>query len=134
MHLRFCGYLRCLIYINACLTCCTLLSEQSPPRPRITGVAHIAIFAHDFEKSRAFYRDFLGFDEPYSLKNPKGSMSMTFLKINERQYIELFPEREPNTDRLSHISLETDNTEALRVYLASKGVKVPAAGAPGRTG
>jgi catechol 2,3-dioxygenase-like lactoylglutathione lyase family enzyme len=97
-------------------------------------VAHIAIFAHDFEKSRAFYRDFLGFDEPYSLKNPKGSMSMTFLKINERQYIELFPEREPNTDRLSHISLETDNTEALRVYLASKGVKVPAAAARGRIG
>ena len=134
MHLRFCGYLRGLIYINACLTCCTLLSEQSPPRPRITGVAHIAIFAHDFEKSRAFYREFLGFDEPYFLKNPNGSASMKFFKINERQYVELFPERAPDTDRLSHISLETDNIDALRTYLASKGVKVPAAAARGRIG
>src|ERR1035438_8115890 len=99
MHLRFCGYLRGLIYINACLTCCTLLSEQSPPRPRITGVAHIAIFAHDFEKSRAFCREFLGFDEPYFLKNRNGSASMTCFKINERQYVELFPERAPRAWR-----------------------------------
>jgi catechol 2,3-dioxygenase-like lactoylglutathione lyase family enzyme len=98
---------------------------QTPSRPRILGVAHIAIFAHDFEKSRAFYRDFFGFEEPYSIKNPDGSPSMTFFKVNERQYIELSPERQPNTDRLSHISIETDNAEAMRVYLASQGIKVP---------
>jgi catechol 2,3-dioxygenase-like lactoylglutathione lyase family enzyme len=50
---------------------------------------------------------------------------MTFFKVNDHQYIELFPEREANSDRLSHISLETDDIEALRVYLASQGVKVP---------
>src|SRR5450631_2137065 len=114
--------------------CAGLLGQSAPPRPPITGVAHIALFAHDFEKSRAFYRDFLGLDEPYTLKNPNGSMSMAFFKINEHQYIELFPEREPNTDRLSHISLETDDIEALRLYLASKGVKVPDHAQPARIG
>ena len=74
----------------------------------------------------SFYGEFLGFQEPYSLKNPDGSALMTFFKINDRQYVELFPERAANTDRLSHISLETDDIEGLRVYLASKGVKVPA--------
>jgi lactoylglutathione lyase len=107
---------------------------QTPSRPRILGVAHIAIFAHDFEKSRAFYRDFFGFEEPYSLKNPDGSPSMTFFKVNERQYIELSPERQPNTDRLNHISIETDNAEAMRVYLASKGIKVSDRVPKGRTG
>jgi catechol 2,3-dioxygenase-like lactoylglutathione lyase family enzyme len=98
---------------------------QVTQRPPITGVAHIAIFAHDYEKSRAFYGTFLGFQEPYSLKNADGSPSMTFYKINERQYIELFPEHEAGTDRLNHISLETNDIEGLRAYLASKGVKVP---------
>ena len=46
------------------------LFAQTPPRPHITGVSHIAIYAHDYEKSRAFYGQFLGFQEPYSLKNP----------------------------------------------------------------
>jgi len=107
---------------------------QSVPRPRITGVAHIGIYAADFEKSRAFYGDFLGFEEPYSLAKPDGTPSMTFFKINERQYIELFPETAAGTDRLSHISFETDNAEAMRLYLASRGVAVPEKVAKGRIG
>jgi lactoylglutathione lyase len=115
------------------LSTCFALAQQ-PSRPRILGVAHIAILAHDFEKSRAFYHEFLGFDEPYSLKKPDGSPSMTFFKINERQYIELSPERDAGSDRLSHVSLETDDAEAMRRYLASQGVKVPAQVPKGRIG
>ena len=59
---------------------------------------------------------------------------MTFFKINERQYIELFPESQPKTDRLNHISLETPNAEALRQYLAAQGVAVPKQVAKGRIG
>jgi lactoylglutathione lyase len=112
----------------------SLLAAQELARPRITGVAHIAVYAADFEKSRAFYRDFLGFEEPYSLAKPDGTPSMTFFKINERQYIELFPETAPNTDRLNHISIETDNAEAMRLYLASRGVAVPKTVPKGRIG
>ena len=39
--------------------------------------------------------------------------------------MELFPEKEPNTDRLVNIGLETDNAEQLRKCLASRGVAVP---------
>jgi catechol 2,3-dioxygenase-like lactoylglutathione lyase family enzyme len=105
---------------------------DAPKRPKILGVAHIALAVHDIEKSRTFYKDFLGFGEPFKLDNTDGSLSLTFIKVNERQYIELFPEKAPNTDRLLHISLETDDAEAMRVYLASKGVKVPAKVGKGR--
>jgi catechol 2,3-dioxygenase-like lactoylglutathione lyase family enzyme len=105
---------------------------QDMPRPKILGVAHIAIYAADYEKSRAFYRDFLGFQEPYSLSNPDGTPSMTFFKINERQYIELFPETQPKTDRLNHISIQTDDAEAMRKHLASRGVTVPKVVSKGR--
>lgn len=111
-----------------------LAFAAEPDRPKILGVAHISLFAHDYEKSRAFYRDFLGFEEPYSLKNPDGSPSMTFFKVNDRQYIELSPEKEPNTDRLNHISIQTDNAEAMRMYLASKGIEVPDKAAKARIG
>src|SRR5437867_2948988 len=101
-----------------------LLAAQ-PQRPKVLGVAHIALFVSDIEKSREFYKDFLGFSEPFQLNNPDGSLSLTFIKVNDRQYIELFPGLEGGADRLNHISIETDNAEAMRVYLASKGVKVP---------
>jgi lactoylglutathione lyase len=110
------------------------LSAQAPQRPRILGLSHIAVFAHDFDKSRKFYGDFLGFDEVFPLKNLDGTPSMTFFKINDHQYIELFPEKTAGSDRLSHISFETDDIEALRLYLASRGVKVPNQLKPGRIG
>jgi lactoylglutathione lyase len=110
------------------------LAAGAPERPRITGVPHIALFVHDIARSRAFYKDFLGYGEPFSLNNPDGSLSLTFIKINDRQYIELFPEREPGTDRLNHISIEVDNAEAMRAYLGSKGVQVPEKTGKGRIG
>jgi catechol 2,3-dioxygenase-like lactoylglutathione lyase family enzyme len=120
--------------ISAAL-CFTLgLAAQEVPRPRITGVAHIALYVQDIEKSRQFYKDFLGYGEPFSLDNPDGSLSLTFIKINDRQYLELFPEREPGTDRLHHIAIETDDAEGMRRYLASKGVAVPATVPKGRSG
>ena len=100
-----------------------LLPAQT--RPPITGIAHYAIFVSDVGKARTFYKDFLGYGEPFDIKNPDGSLALTFIKINDRQYLELFPEKAPATDRLNHISIETTDAEAMRVYLASKGVKVP---------
>jgi lactoylglutathione lyase len=117
------------------LTVCALIAlAQAEKRPRITGVAHVAYYVKDIEKARAFYKDFLGYEEPFRLDNADGSLSLTFIKINDSQYIELFPEREANSDRLNHISIETDDAEAMRRYLASKGVQVPDKVGKGRIG
>lgn len=110
-----------------CLLCALLcaLAATAQKRPRLLGVAHMALFVSDVEKARGFYRDFLGFQEPYDLKNADGSLSLTFFKVNEDQYIEIFPGLKPEQDRLNHISFYTDDAEGLRAYLAARGVKVP---------
>jgi len=104
----------------------TALAAAAQQRPKITGVAHYAIYTSDIVKARAFYKDYLGYPEPFDLKNADGSLSLTFFQLNERQWLEVFPEKAANTDRLNHIALETNDIEAMRVYLQSKGVKVPA--------
>jgi lactoylglutathione lyase len=111
-----------------------IASAQEVPRPKITGIAHMALFVKEVDKARQFYKDFLGYGEPFSLNNPDGSLSLTFIKINERQYLELFPEKEASSDRLNHISIETDDAEKMRQYLASKGIKVPEKVGKGRIG
>lgn len=109
-------------------------STFRPPRPLINGIAHIAIYAKDYDGSRAFYREMLGYQEPFSLNKADGTPDLTFIKINERQYIELFKEREAGSDRLAHIALETENVELLRRYLGAKGITVPEKVTKGRTG
>ena len=124
--------MRPAIAVLLCALCAFTAFGQAPQRPRITGVAHMALYVHDIERSRWFYKDFLGFGEPFQLDNPNGSLSLTFIKINDRQYIELFPEVKPGTDRLNHISIGVDNAEAMRAYLGAHGVQVPAAVPKGR--
>jgi lactoylglutathione lyase len=101
------------------------LSAQSVHRPKLLGVEHMSLWVHDSQKSYAFYHEFLGFEEAYSLKNQDGSPSVTFFKINDRQYIQISPEHEQGSDRFNHFGLQTDDAEGLRAYLASKGVAVP---------
>ncbi len=95
-------------------------------RPPIVGVAHIGLRTDDMAAARKFYTGLLGFQEPFSLNKPDGSLMLTYFKVNDHQYIEVFPElKDPNQDRLSHISFETTDAERLRAYLASSGIKVP---------
>ena len=108
-----------------------LVAQDAAPstaitRPPIVGVAHIGLRTDDMAAARKFYTGLLGFQEPFSLNKPDGSLMLTYFKVNDHQYIEVFPElKDPNQDRLSHISFETTDAEQLRAYLASKGVKVP---------
>jgi lactoylglutathione lyase len=124
---------RSLLAIAAVL-CLAGAPHQEAFRPHITGLSHIALYSRDVEQSRSFYKGLLGYDEPYMLKKPDGSLDLTYFKINDRQWIEIFADREPGKDRFHQIAFETDDAESLRAYLASRGVKVPARVAKGRTG
>jgi lactoylglutathione lyase len=82
----------------------------------------------------AFYRDFLGFDHQYELKDGEGNLIVQFMKVNDRQCIELFPEKDPNADRLYQMAFIVEDIEALRLYLKGKGVAVPEKAGTARIG
>src|SRR5579872_1562626 len=104
-------------------------------RPPIVGVAHIGLKTKDLAAAREFYGHYLGYAEPFTLDKPTGGLMLTYFKVNDHQYIEVFPELKNETeDRLSHIAFETTNARQLRDYLASKDVKVPDALKPGLDG
>jgi catechol 2,3-dioxygenase-like lactoylglutathione lyase family enzyme len=102
-------------------------SSPAPKRPRITGISHAAFYVSDMAKARAFYEEFLGFQSPFSIPRKDPTQQLVWIKINDRQTVELFPGSEvaPDADRLYHIAIETDDAEAMRLYLQSKGVEVP---------
>jgi lactoylglutathione lyase len=110
-------------------------AQSQVERPPIVGVAHIGLKTKDLAASREFYGHYLGFLEPFTIDKPSGGLMLTYFKVNDHQYIEVFPELKSDTeDRLSHIALETTNIQQLRDYLASKGVKTPDTLKPGLDG
>lgn len=108
---------------------------QQIKRPKILGLAHVALYVRDLNAARSFYKDFLGYEEPFSLPRKNGSGDrIAFIKINEDQYLELFAEPPGKDGALNHIAFYTDDAKGMRDYLASKGVRVPERVSKGQIG
>lgn len=111
------------------------LPAWAQERPPIVGVAHIGLKTDNLAAAREFYGNALGFQEPFTVDKPSGGLMLTYFKVNDHQYIEVFPELKSATeDRLSHIAFETTNIQQLRDYLSRRGVKVPDTLKPGLDG
>lgn len=92
---------------------------------------HIAIICSDYERSKAFYTDILGFEirqEVY--REERGSYKLD-LALNGTYLIELFsfpdpPSRvsRPEACGLRHIAFSVGNIEEAKKHLESKGVMV----------
>jgi len=106
---------------------CPAGDGPAPRRPRITGLSHVALWVANLDRSRAFYKGYLGFGEAYALPAKDGVL-LACIKINDRQWLELFPTSEAtprNGDSLYHVAFETDNAQRMLEYLVSRGVRGP---------
>ncbi len=131
------------IKLTAGLGASLLVSSQlafaqagAPVRPKIIGISHVGYFVSDLPKALAFWHDFLGFDEAWSLtKKDSTDTRIAFIKINDHQHVELF--NEPATaapNMMSHLCFAVEDIEAMRTYIRSKGYEVKAGGGKTRTG
>jgi catechol 2,3-dioxygenase-like lactoylglutathione lyase family enzyme len=108
----------------ALLAVFTLVSaaQSAPPRPKITGISHIAIYTSDAAAAEHYYRQVVG-----SVRRPDPeNLTGACYDLNPTQFIEVL--RLPHgagINRLDHIAFNTSNAEAMRRYLAAKGWKTP---------
>jgi lactoylglutathione lyase len=114
-----------IITLAAVLLNCSLFAQTTPKRPRILGISHAAYFVTDLPKALDFWHGLLGYDEPYDLKKPDGTIGTAFIKINDHQHIELVNSPPPaGSGYLNHIAFTVDNVEQMRSYLIARGVEV----------
>ena len=95
-------------------------------RPRIVGIANIAVKVDNLDEARKFYSGVVGMDEVFTTKDPAVSGDLACFKVNDRQYVEVSPTLKGDEDRLIRIGFETSDARKLRDYLNEKGVSVPA--------
>ncbi len=101
-------------------------SEQEPAAagtqtPALAGIAHAAIRVADLAKSRDFYEK-LGFEEAFSMSKD-GTPTQSFIKINDRQFIELYPKSKPDDPiGFMHVCFESAEIETLNHFYAERGL------------
>ena len=90
--------------------------------PPMNGIAHIAIRVKDIAASVAFYHK-LGFDEALANTGTDGAVTQSFLKINDRQFIELYPATDHDTQvGFLHLCFEGADLNALHDYYVAEGL------------
>jgi len=78
----------------------------------LNGIAHVAIRVSDLERSRAFFHK-LGYQEAFAMAKG-GTPTEAFFKINDRQFIELYPRRQPDDwVGFMHICFESPDLNAV---------------------
>jgi catechol 2,3-dioxygenase-like lactoylglutathione lyase family enzyme len=95
----------------------TLANPQAPPAPTtLAGIAHVALRVSDLTRSRDFYQK-LGFEQSFAFTKD-GATTEVFLKVNDRQFLEMYPQQQPPQEiGFMHICFESDDLEQLnRAY------------------
>ena len=99
-------------------------SVDAQAGPHLVGLAHVAFRVSDLDRSALFYGNFLGYQQPFSLNNGTGLPPTGFVKVNDLQYLELFPGHSQNQGQLDHFALYTDDLTSMRIYLQSLGMYI----------
>ncbi|MER8565170.1 VOC family protein [Mesorhizobium sp. M0924] len=76
---------------------------------KVKQLAHVCIFAHDLEATRAFYRDVLGLDTQFNFLRD-GKVFGFYLNCGDRSHVEVFQK-----DGTSHSELNQINHFCLEV-------------------
>ena len=88
-----------------------------------SGIAHVAFRVADLDAARTFYNK-LGFEQFFEVKQGN-RITQAFLKINDRQFIELYPRTGASEPLgLMHICYESSDIEALHAELQQRGAAV----------
>ena len=128
------GILLPMKWLCAALVVPILMAQPPVDRPRVLGIAHLAVFVSNPAASGAFYQDLLGFEESFALPRIAALPARTFVKINDRQWIELIDAPTAGEGQLDHVALYTADAGRMRQYLAARGVQVPDTVSIGPTG
>ena len=90
----------------------------------LAGIAHVAFRAADLERSRRFYEN-LGFEKAFEFAD-SGKVTELFIKVNDRQFIELYPQsQESQSVGFMHVCFEVNDIESLRKAYTNEGLNPP---------
>jgi len=95
---------------------------QTPARPPITGVSHIAVYTSNAAAAEHYYVHDIGLKKGTDPEDPAGVRYY----VNPTQFVEVLPlPANAGNARLDHIGYITTDAEALRLYLADHRYAVP---------
>lgn len=107
------------LFLLLALTVGTAAGDDLP----LMGLAHVGIRVSDLDSARAFYSGVLGFENAFTTQNDDGSVFVAYMKVNDHQFIELFPGlKSEDTIPMTHIAMWTEDLNKTREMMIARGL------------
>lgn len=108
-----------LSIVMSCLCGIPAVAEQMP----FLGLARVSVRVADLNQARKFYSDITGFEGAFDTKNASGSVTATYFKVNDDQFLEIIPGLKPEEVRpMVGFAIRTNQIEKLRKMLLADGL------------
>jgi catechol 2,3-dioxygenase-like lactoylglutathione lyase family enzyme len=98
-------------------------SAQTGPTPGLR-LNHVGIYAKDYAQSLRFYTETVGLREAFTIRDPEGKPTLTYLQISRDTFLELAPATAERPPGLSHVGLWPDDLGATVASLRRHGLTV----------
>src|SRR5690242_3518554 len=112
------------------LTTAGFAQQTAVQRPKITGIDHVDFYTSNEEANNHLYAEVLGL--PSALPLEAGQLQRFVIGKQWVGY-SAAPDAKA-TNRMDHVAFRTEDCDALRVYLAAHGVKVPESASKSKEG
>jgi catechol 2,3-dioxygenase-like lactoylglutathione lyase family enzyme len=110
-----------LLALGLLLSAIRCASAQSKD---LAGIAHVAFRVANLDRSREFYES-LGFEKAFEFEDG-GKVTELFIKVNDRQFIELYPRSQDSQSvGFMHVCFDVDDIESLRKAYLNQGLSPP---------
>lgn len=114
-----------LAFCAATTLCTQAMAQYGQPAPasgELTGLAHVALRVSDLDREVNFFGK-LGFEEAFANVD-QGRTLQVFIKVNDRQFIEVYPQTE-STQPLGfmHACFESGDLKALYARYVANGLR-----------
>jgi len=107
-----------------CIILFGMASTSMAASLELDGVAHIAFRVGDVPVSRDFCKK-LGFDQAFEFNDAAGTTT-SYLKVNDRQFIELYRRRPTEPLGLMHLCFDVADLQALYAAYKDRGLQASA--------
>ncbi len=113
--------IRCALAMSMLLTPLSFSAQtQTAQSPPFHGLAHVAIRVNDVAASRDFYQK-LGFQQFFAFEKD-GVPTESFIKVNDRQFIELYPKEQGKPNGFLHLCYDGEDLNALHDFDVAQGL------------
>jgi catechol 2,3-dioxygenase-like lactoylglutathione lyase family enzyme len=110
-----------LLFLSITLFWLPIAAQEQPSRPKITGIAHVRVYATNLENSRAFLTKMLGLPAG---GGPCAGLTQPCFPVNEHQQIELQQAPTPApANFLAEVAFATNDVAQMRRYLLAHSIK-----------